>query len=613
MEASDDRTIDLHVTCHQVITVTHIPMSFMTMMLEDSTLLTTPLEKATQDLAMENIKDVVLLWLTRYNGSLHYQQVDYPSNTSHPCLSPSRMSFESLLNTVCRIVFTGLYSQEDDSFQVTYEMNPPTDDLPFISIEGKCRPIFSLPSSNGLKAFQKFNADYHQQNNYTKLSVEWNLLTWMTRHNARIQVRNSFDLRTECPICISPSIDIVVEDIVAHTKKSTKEDDRYSMKLDTTTSPPPIDTSPPSTPVAKASQSTMGPNSNNASTSVTHEYWASSPVIDEYWTKRQFSPTAHVLTRQRKTVLCHALLQSCSAKEQIVYGDRHMPGTPAITKPVMTRMFRPSIPIRNQSTIDSRLFLLDNLSHLRRYFLQSGLEAPRDTWSEWITNNMSEYEDSDPAFMCLIVILMSSATSDQSLSQVIPRLFQSGITSAQGTIEVSTYFGMDVFCSLFAETGRYRVNAERIVNAADYFVQRHKGRIPKDISLTELMTLPGIGHKTGTIILQTAFGRTEGIPSDIHVIRSTKVLNWTESHINDGMECSLNLQSWLPKERWEEINPLFGSLGQLLNKPQTRSKCQEQMESFIVAHSHDKSESKSPANLRHLKYFFLQLIKEYTK
>ena len=208
---------------------------------------------------------------------------------------------------------------------------------------------------------------------------------------------------------------------------------------------------------------------------------------------------------------------------------------------------------------------------------------------------------------------MSSATSDQSLSQVIPRLFQSGITSAQGTIEVSTYFGMDVFCSLFAETGRYRVNAERIVNAADYFVQRHKGRIPKDISLTELMTLPGIGHKTGTIILQTAFGRTEGIPSDIHVLRSTKVLNWTESHINDGMECSLNLQSWLPKERWEEINPLFGSLGQLLNKSQTRSKCQEQMESFIVAHSHDQSESKSPANLCHLKYFFLQLIKEYTK
>ena len=153
MEASDDRTINLDVTCHQVITVTHIPMSFMTMMLEDSTLLTTPLEKATQDLAMENIKDVVLLWLTRYNGSLHYQQVDYPSNTSHPCLSPSRMSFESLLNTVCRIVFTGLYSQEDDSFQVTYEMNPPTDDLPFISIEGKCRPIFSLPSSNGLRAF----------------------------------------------------------------------------------------------------------------------------------------------------------------------------------------------------------------------------------------------------------------------------------------------------------------------------------------------------------------------------------------------------------------------------------------------------------------------------
>ena len=125
MEASDDPTINLDVTCHQVITVTHIPMSFMTMMLEDSTLLTTPLEKATQDLAMENIKDVVLLWLTRYNGSLHYQQVDYPSNTSHPCLSPSRMSFESLLNTVCRIVFTGLYSQEEDSFQVTYEMNPP--------------------------------------------------------------------------------------------------------------------------------------------------------------------------------------------------------------------------------------------------------------------------------------------------------------------------------------------------------------------------------------------------------------------------------------------------------------------------------------------------------
>jgi endonuclease III len=217
----------------------------------------------------------------------------------------------------------------------------------------------------------------------------------------------------------------------------------------------------------------------------------------------------------------------------------------------------------NHDTVEERLQVLQELEFVHEMLLKRCIFAPRDKWEDWIASFRDD-EGSDPAFMCLIVILMSSSTSDFQLGEIIPRLFGAGLTSANGVYDVVVQYGPDSLCSLMSESGRYYQNAERIINASSYFMERHGGRIPQSISIHELCTLLGVGYKTANIVITTSFGRVEGIPSDIHVIRWSKVLGWSSGLSRDGLHCSKEMEGWLPKEKWVTINPLFGAFGQLL-------------------------------------------------
>ena len=593
MSGIDDYSITLHSSCHQIFTITHVPVSFMTMMVEFSSSCQHTANEEPNN-TLRSIKDHILLWLNRNNGNLIYQQVDVVTKSSHPCSSPMHMTFEQILWTLSKMVYHGLFSKQDDKTDYTFNIKPPSDNLPFISLTGQCRPQITLNSTcRGFSSFQQFLQSHLSPvpTELTKDNVRWNLLTWMNRFNSKISVRNCHTYHSEQPISITPSLDVIVKESMALMVSPMDADSNVYAQCDEGPTFP-SEESPvvlPTTPIIAGPPQT--------------------PPSMSYWRARQNSPTAYILTRQRKTVLCHALLEASVSKGPIDYDDgtRHMPGQPALTKPPIQIKQRHSTWL-NQSTINNRLVLLDNLLKLRETFKRSGLDTPRDTWEDWINDNLDDDDDDDAdrAFMCLIIILMSSNTSDKSLSQVVPRLFQAGITSATGTIKVANYFGMDVFCSLLSECGKFRQNAERIVNCADYFIQRHNGTIPSNISLQELLTLPGIGYKTAIIILHTAFNRNEGIPSDVHVIRATKTLNWTPTNVMDGLECSLGLQSWLPNDRWQEINPLFGALGQLLNKTETRKECHRIMEQFIKSHTEIEKKHRTP-----LRFFFQQLIAAY--
>jgi endonuclease III len=149
--------------------------------------------------------------------------------------------------------------------------------------------------------------------------------------------------------------------------------------------------------------------------------------------------------------------------------------------------------------------LLENLVEFHSLLQGSQIMSPRDTWEEWISSFEDIEKDCDRAFMCLVVILMSSSTSDKQLGELVPRLFLSGITSANGVIKIVQNYGAEFFCSLLAEGGHYYQNAERILNAADYFVQKHNGKVPSTISINELCTLLGVGYKNANIVVTMAF------------------------------------------------------------------------------------------------------------
>ena len=237
-----------------------------------------------------------------------------------------------------------------------------------------------------------------------------------------------------------------------------------------------------------------------------------------------------------------------------------MPGTAPKLKQVRRSDLNfdtPSIPC---TILDRHLHELSQMTNFHEELKFYGFMAPRDKWEAWIDNHAAE-PLADRPFMVLMTICMSSSTSDVQLSTIMPRLFACGMTSAAAVLEIAEKYGMDALYCLLSESGRYYQNTERIVNAADYFIQKHNGTIPKEITIHELITLNGIGYKTACIILESAFGRVDGIPADIHVIRWSAAFGWVPPNLN-GLATSKHLQSWVPKDKWSYINPLFGALGQ---------------------------------------------------
>lgn len=109
----------------------------------------------------------------------------------------------------------------------------------------------------------------------------------------------------------------------------------------------------------------------------------------------------------------------------------------------------------------------------------------------------------------------------------------------------------------------------RYIKAAAIILRdTHGSDIPDTIA--GLTALPGVGPKMAHLCLSAAWGRTEGIGVDVHVHRITNMWGW---HKTTNPEATrLALESWLPRDRWREINTLLVGLGQTVCPPQAGSK-----------------------------------------
>ncbi|KAI7975285.1 hypothetical protein EIK77_007414 [Talaromyces pinophilus] len=101
-----------------------------------------------------------------------------------------------------------------------------------------------------------------------------------------------------------------------------------------------------------------------------------------------------------------------------------------------------------------------------------------------------------------------------------------------------------------------------------------RDRYDSDIPTTpeELMKLPGVGPKMAYLCMSAAWGKHEGIGVDVHVHRITNLWGWHAT--KNPEETRMALQSWLPRDKWHEINKLLVGLGQTACLPVGR-KCGE--------------------------------------
>jgi len=75
--------------------------------------------------------------------------------------------------------------------------------------------------------------------------------------------------------------------------------------------------------------------------------------------------------------------------------------------------------------------------------------------------------------------------------------------------------------------GFHNLKAKYIKKATDILAEKHSGKVPSNYD--DLIALPGVGPKMAHLVLQEAFGKTEGISVDTHVHRIANRLKWVES------------------------------------------------------------------------------------
>lgn len=180
----------------------------------------------------------------------------------------------------------------------------------------------------------------------------------------------------------------------------------------------------------------------------------------------------------------------------------------------------------------------------------------------------------DQRFHTLVALMLSSQTKDTTNAVVMRRL-QAELPpcDAEGAapglnLENMLAVEPERLNELIWAVGFHNNKTKYLKQAAVMLRDRWGGDIPD--SIEGLVSLPGVGPKMAHLCLSSAWGRTEGIGVDVHVHRITNLWGWHKTKTPE--ETRLALQSWLPRDRWREINWLLVGLGQTVCAPVGR-KC----------------------------------------
>ncbi|MEM1029141.1 MAG: endonuclease III [Myxococcota bacterium] len=148
--------------------------------------------------------------------------------------------------------------------------------------------------------------------------------------------------------------------------------------------------------------------------------------------------------------------------------------------------------------------------------------------------------DHRDAFTLLVAVLLSAQTTDARVNLVTPGLFAAAASpEAMAALDVETILGHIRTCGL-APT-----KAKNIRRLAQQLVEVHGGRVPANFEALE--ALPGVGHKTASVVMAQAFG-VPAFPVDTHIHRLAA--RWGLSNGTTVERTERDLKSVFPRATW---------------------------------------------------------------
>ena len=152
-------------------------------------------------------------------------------------------------------------------------------------------------------------------------------------------------------------------------------------------------------------------------------------------------------------------------------------------------------------------------------------------------------DHSDP-FTLLIAVLLSAQCTDKNVNNVTkniyPKYYKPGHFVKLGRKRIE---------QLIKKIGIFRIKAKSIYILSKMLMDKYNGKVPK--TFEELEGLPGVGHKTASVVMSQGFG-FPAFPVDTHIHRLAQ--RWGLTNGKNVIQTEKDLKRLFPKKNWNKLH-----------------------------------------------------------
>ncbi len=148
------------------------------------------------------------------------------------------------------------------------------------------------------------------------------------------------------------------------------------------------------------------------------------------------------------------------------------------------------------------------------------------------------------AFTLLVAVLLSAQCTDKKVNEATPALFAAAPTPAA----MAALQEAEILAHI-RQLGLARTKARHVRRLAQLLLERHGGEVPRCFEALE--ALPGVGHKTASVVMAQAFG-VPAFPVDTHIHRLAQRWGLSDGRSVERTEC--DLKRLFPRESWNRLH-----------------------------------------------------------
>ena len=152
-------------------------------------------------------------------------------------------------------------------------------------------------------------------------------------------------------------------------------------------------------------------------------------------------------------------------------------------------------------------------------------------------------DHTDP-YTLLIAVLLSAQCTDERVNQVTPKLFKLADTPTKMAMRT-----VEEIRDIIKPCGLSPQKSKAIHRLSEILIEQHRSEVPQ--SFEELEALPGVGHKTASVVMAQAFG-VPAFPVDTHIHRLAQ--RWGLTQGKNVKQTERDLKKLFPKEDWNRLH-----------------------------------------------------------